>query len=55
MVGFHEKVLIYSISPRARDVAWHPTGLTTQPIDWVKSILSQLIYILIYLINKEDQ
>ena len=26
LVGFHERVLIYSISPRAHGVAWHPLG-----------------------------
>ena len=55
MVGFQERVLIYSISPRARAVAWHPIGLVTQFMDWVKSILSQLIYMLIRFIDKEDQ
>ena len=29
--------------------------LATQPIDWVKLILNQLIYMLIQLINKKDQ
>ena len=24
--GFYERVIVYSISPRARGVAWHPPG-----------------------------